>query len=248
MNKTLISSRFNKSFITYDKQAVIQFKTAQKMIFELKKQNREFATIFEIGAGTGILTGLIYNELKPEYLYVNDICENSKVVIESRFAVTKFIQGDIESAEVPGQCSLIISNAVFQWLDDLPKLFEKLSNSLTNDGIFAFSTFGVRNYNEVRYFGYGLDSYIEIAVMTEYLQPFFDVISISESIETMWFNSSGDVFKHISATGVNGISQPVSFAAMKAMIKEYEKKFSLNEKIPLTYHPQIFIVRKKKCP
>jgi len=37
MNKTLISSRFNKSFITYDKQAVIQFKTAQKMIFELKR-------------------------------------------------------------------------------------------------------------------------------------------------------------------------------------------------------------------
>lgn len=45
--------------------------------------------------------------------------------------------------------NLIISNAMFQWFDNLEKSIDKIKFSLDKNGILAFSTFGLDNYKEI---------------------------------------------------------------------------------------------------
>ena len=81
MNKDLIQSRFAKNLKTYNENARIQKRMAERLITFLNKNN--YAKILEIGCGTGFLTELINNRITFEKLTAIDIVEDCRNYINN---------------------------------------------------------------------------------------------------------------------------------------------------------------------
>ncbi len=230
---------FIKAKDTYKKHAIVQRKMAKKIVAELKMRcDVNFQNIFEIGSGTGLLSDEIISNLNFEKFILNDLTENYTGI--SPF---KYYKGDILKADIEENFDLIISNAVFQWIDDKEKLCSKLYRLLNRDGILAFTTFGGDNFNQIKdTTGFSLD-YTDIAPFIE--KAGFKILYFEEELETLYFSDVRNILEHIKLTGVgNNANCLWTKNRYETFKKKYLEKFSDNNGVELTYHPLYFICQK----
>ncbi|HOJ50182.1 MAG TPA: malonyl-ACP O-methyltransferase BioC [Spirochaetota bacterium] len=238
MDKTLIEKRFFNSLVLYDKNAIVQKIMADKLIDYIEVFKR-FNKIFEIGCGTGTLTKKIIKKIDFKTLIANDIVDCKKYVcIDER---VNFIKGDCEYIQFPSNNNLVISNATFQWINDYKKMFEKIFQSLDDNGILAFTTFGPENFIELREIGMPSINYYTIEEIESFFYEMFDIIDIKENKIIIRFNSYKELFNHIKATGVNAIKYNKN-----EVLPNLLKYYRLEKETTLTYHPLYFILRAKK--
>ena len=75
MDKQLISKRFSKAIATYPQEANVQRQIADKMIHLLTKHiSFPCSKVIEFGCGTGIYSRMLLQALRPEELFLNDLC------------------------------------------------------------------------------------------------------------------------------------------------------------------------------
>ncbi|MCS5421808.1 MULTISPECIES: methyltransferase domain-containing protein [Psychrilyobacter] len=191
---------FDKKFDRYEENAHIQKIVAKKLINLVPK--KKYRTIFEIGAGTGVLTKNIIKNIEYKDLIVNDKYFESKEYIKDLPSV-EFIGGDIEKLEI-GKADLIISSSVFQWIEDKDKLFEKISNA---SDTLVFSIYIKGNLMEISdHFGISLE-YLDMKELKILLSPYFKNISGYEEEFKLAFDTPMEGLKHLKNTGVTGIGQ-----------------------------------------
>lgn len=216
---------FDKKFDRYDENAHIQKIVAKNLINLVP--DKWYDTIFEIGAGTGILTKNIITNLKYKNLLINDKYFESKKYIEDLISVN-FIEGDIENLDI-NKSDLIISSSVFQWIEDKDELFKKISKS---SDTLIFSIYIKDNLIEISdHFGVSL-KYLDMKELKTLLTPYFKKISGHEEKFTLKFDTPMDSLKHLKNTGVTGIGQ-----TNIKKIKSYSSK-------KLTYKVGYFICEK----
>ena len=145
-----IKKQFEKSMNDYDKNAIVQDLMASKMIIELSKISTNYKTILELGAGTGLLTKRIAKNIQFSNYYANDLIEKSKHYIQKVIPNAMFFAGNALKIKLPRKADLIISNAMFQWFENLEKTIEILKLSLDKNGVLAFSTFTPDNFKEIK--------------------------------------------------------------------------------------------------
>ncbi len=229
---------FSKAKDTYRKNAIVQRLMAKKLITEVtKKYGSNFDYILEIGAGTGLLTDEIVSNLRYNRLYLNDLTENFTGISPYRY-----YQGDISGilrCNLKEKFNLIISNAVFQWIEDKQELFSRLKDRLQNKGLIAFSSFGHKNFCQIKDIaGLGLNY--------ESFAPFLKktglkILYFEEELETLYFKDMQNLLEHIKLTGV-GTSKTLWTKKKYEMFKEeYLKNFSDKNGVELTYHPVYYI-------
>ena len=228
MTSGLLEKRFKKSLGTYKANAVIQKNMANTLVDLLG--TKEYSSVFEIGCGCGFLTKectarLVYkkytaNEIIPE-------CFNQVRVYEPNMA---FIIGNIENIDLQDKYDLIISNAVFQWLNNPEFVIKKLKGCLNSHGTLVFSSFGAKNFYEIKeIFGVGLD----YPVYTE---------TVKEEVFELEFPSLLELLRHIKSTGVNAVTD---YTLTRNRLKDLEEKFiERYGKIKLTYNP-IYVIKKE---
>lgn len=221
MNSKLIEQRFKNSLTTYDEAAIVQNKMAETLLELLPK--KEFLSILEIGCGTGVLTRKLVNNLRFESYIANDIVSDCSHYVSNLNKNLSFLSGDITELDLNKAYDLIISNAVFQWFKEPHKTIKKLKAKLNPGGILLFSSFGSKNFYELKeIMGVGLD------------YPQFDNICQEELVE-MTFDSTFELIKHIKNTGANAIQ---NYSLTKIRLQELDKKFIESYgKVKLTYHP-----------
>ena len=232
---------FTKAKDTYRKNAIIQKKMAKKLVYETVKFKDEFQNVFEIGSGTGLLTDEIVSNLKFKKLFLNDLTEN--------FTATdpfKFYKGDILNVKIDEVFNLIMSNAVFQWIEDKNLLFSVLSRLIAPGGIVAFTTFGAENFSQIKDIsGFGLEYTSKEDIFSCFKKNGFEVLYFEEELETLYFESVQKILEHIKLTGVgagaNCLWTKKKYEEFKC---EYLKHFSDVNGVELTYHPQYCILRK----
>ncbi|MCA1926995.1 MAG: malonyl-ACP O-methyltransferase BioC [Calditerrivibrio sp.] len=233
--------RFLKIANFYNENAHIQRRMAVNIVNALKKNNFiSYDKILEIGCGTGLLTDIIHREIHYNELHLNDINNFLKIAIPH-----KFILGDIEQIDLTDRYDLIVSNAVFQWIDNFEKLIGKLHSSLVDGGTLAFTTFGPLNLIEIRditkiglkYYSY--DYYKRI------LSNKFKIVFSDEKVYNIGFPSPLTILKHIKYTGVNRVKKVHwNKKNMNEFCEAYEK-FKNHMGYVLTYNPFYFILSKK---
>ncbi len=230
---------FVKAKDTYRENAVVQGKMAKKLIKEtVQKCGAGFENVFEIGAGTGLLSDIALEKLKCEKLFLNDLTENYTGITP-----VKYYRGDILEINIKEKFDLIISNAVFQWVKDKEGLFNKLFNSINEGGILAFTTFGAENFNQIKDItGFSLD-YTDL---TPYIEKAgFKILYFEEELETLYFNDVRNILEHIKLTGVGANANCLWTKHKYEIFKEkYLEKFSDTNGVSLTYHPLYFICKK----
>jgi malonyl-CoA O-methyltransferase len=269
VNKELIRRRFEKNLSTYTENAVVQKHMASELLASLIINcGKNFNKILEIGCGTGTLTKEILNQLEFEELFVNDIVENSldlQCLLEkypprnqrfrpsaregnkrdNRFRVTE-IYGDCEKISFPQNLDLVISNATFQWLENLPAILDKIHSSLNSNGILAFSIFEEGNLQQIKTLTGKTLNYYKKSDLEKILSQNFKIIySNSETVE-IEFNNAQDVLKHLKLTGVNSLSTSNwTKTDLNGFSEKYKNLFSNDKgKLVLTYKPVWFICAK----
>ena len=243
MNKELITQRFAKRLETYNDNARIQKQMAEKLISLL--QGRVYENVLEIGCGTGILTNIAMQTFRFQNYYANDIVENCRKYIEKINPNIKFTAGDIETVQTDElKYDLIISNAAFQWIEDLENLIHNLVNKLNKDGILLFSTFGQENFREISFVQGKKLNYYSAKNIREIFHQYSPIVE--EEIRIMAFRTPLDVLKHIQLTGVNSIE--ATFWTKKDFA-DFEKSYNncCSNHPTLTYNPIYVKIEKSSC-
>ena len=228
---------FEKAKDTYRKNAHIQKKMAQRLISALVKIcGKDYDKIFEIGSGTGFLPDEIIKNLKFNKITLNDITDNF-----TNFEPNNYIKGDILNINLPNSFDLIISNAVFQWINNYEFLFKKLKSSLKKGGILCFSTFGVKNFSQIKNIaGIGL-CYPDLKEVIN--KNGFEILFFEEELQTVYFNSIKELLSHIKLTGVKTENRVWTKSDFKNFENNYLKNYKDDMGFELTYHPYFYILK-----
>ncbi len=238
-----IKKQFEKSMDSYDKNAVVQKMTADKMVIELSKIKTDFENILELGTGTGLLTKYLVKSINFKNYYANDIVEKSKYFVEKIVKSALFFHGNALKIKMPKKVDLIISNAMFQWFGDFNKAIEILKLSLATDGILAFSTFSPDNFKEIKLLTGLTLSYKTQEELEDILKSNgFEILYSETFYEQLTFKTPLELLAHMKLTGVNSLTE-MTWSVKK--IKDFCDKFSKKyEQISLTYAPIIIIAKK----
>lgn len=226
---------------TYKDNAIVQKKMAKKLVLEtVSKAGNNFNDIFEIGSGTGLLTDEIIANFNFKRLFLNDLNENF-----TGRTCEKYFKGDISKIKFEDnfKADLIISNAVFQWIDDKEGLFSKLFSLIRQNGVLAFTYFGCKNFCQIKDIsGFGLN-YEDIRPVIK--KTGFSVLYFEEELETLYFKDVQKILEHIKLTGVGTNSNHLWTKSKYEAFKErYLESFSDKNGVELTYHPQYFVLGK----
>ncbi len=234
MNKDLIKKRFAKNLETYNDNAKIQKIMAEYLIHFLNKKS--FPNILEIGCGTGMMTKLAFENLSFEKYTANDIVEDCLEYIHQISPQIEFVHSDIEEFLKINNTGydLILSNAVFQWIENYENFINLLLSKLNHGGVLLFSTFGVRNFLEIKQI---LNKTLPYHSAEEYERLLNNTPHIiKEEIHTLRFKTPKDVLKHIKLTGANAIDETKwTKSDMLNFTEKYEKLCPTAS--TLTYNP-----------
>ena len=232
MNKDLIRERFAKNLESYDENAKIQKRMAERLVDLVENKNPK--KILEIGCGTGFVTRLINERMEFETYLALDIVAECETYIKYINPNITFIPADIEDfiKNNSEKYDLIISNASLQWVEDFEGVVKSLQTRLNPNGELVFSTFGNENFREIYHITGATLEYFSI----NELQNLFPQAKIYPEIHIMAFESPKDVLKHLQSTGVNALEQT---SWTKKDLSDFENGYNniCSRRPTLTYNP-----------
>ena len=234
MNKDLIKKRFAKNLDNYHANARIQEQMAERLLSFTDK--KEYESILEIGCGTGLLTAKAAEKFSFSSYTANDIVEDCKKYIQAINPKINFISEDAENfiKNNSKKYDLILSNAVFQWIENFEEFISELLNRLNTGGSLLFSTFGTENFREIYHVLGKTLSYKSVKDYKEIFKEYNP--TIEEEIRILAFKSSKDILKHIKNTGVNALNETYW---TKTDMSNFEKGYNnfCSGSPTLTYNP-----------
>ena len=243
INSKSIKKHFEKSMDKYNENALVQADMANQLVQEVLKYRNNFDKILELGCGTGLLTEKVKEKIIFKNYYANDIVEKSKNYISKILPNSEFIHGNAQRIKPPADIDLIISNAMFQWFVNLEPVITYYKNFLEKDGILAFSTFGPKNFYELKDISGLALNYLTSEDVKAILTKNFDILYCHEYTETLEFETPLALLAHMKNTGVNSLtSKTWTVKEVKSFCEKYMEKF---EKTKLTYNPIIVIAKIK---
>lgn len=248
MDKKLIARHFGGAFQTYDDNAFIQRLIAVEMV-RLMQDNGfpKNAPIYEVGAGTGLLTDLIFKAFAPDRVVANDLCSEAAKPLGEISDRIEFVHGDAETLLVPEGCTNVVSCSAVQWFANVGNFFQMISRGLPAGGYLAFSTFGPDNLKEIRAVsGVGLD-YKTLDEHKAFLKASgFSIRHASESSKSIVLSTVTDLLRHIRETGTGGVnSARMSVAQTRQFCRDYATRYAVEGGVTLTYHPMYFVAEKR---
>lgn len=230
---------FSKAANSYRDNAIVQKQMAKSLCLLCEKYfGKKYSKIFEIGCGTGLLSENIVKNFIFDELILNDITDNFTGLNYP------FLKGDVTKIDLAKNCNLIISNACFQWILDIEKFLLKIKNSLANDGVLAFSSFGKDNciqFKSIENTGLFYADYLKILPQCGY-----EIVEYEMEIQTIYFSSPIEVLRHIKSTGamVND-NHKWNKERLKTFEAKYRELFGDENGVALTYNP-VYVLAKVK--
>jgi malonyl-CoA O-methyltransferase len=275
INKQLLQQRFTNSAKTYDQYANVQKKMALELLETVKVEAKgafeagEPIQILEIGCGTGYLTERLCQGYPNARITAIDLAPGMIDVAHERIQHPnlQFICADIEEMELLKKYDLVISNATFQWFNQIEDTTKKIYTSLKPNGILCFSTFGESTFHELHssykkaleeigddpssytpgQAFYSLEELISICNVSLNGKP--NKVEGKEKLEKELFSTVKDFFTSVKKIGANNSNQEQSTqkpTVIKRMIKHYEETYRIEGLVQATYHCLLLKVIKQE--
>lgn len=256
-SQNLVANRFDKAAKIYDQYAWLQQEIGQRLSEKLAILKAPPRQILDIGQGTGWLCRQLSHQDKIR-LYGIDIayamCHFAKQQFKpsswlslKKKPLPQFIQANaLQLPFLNEKFDLLISNCVFQWCDDLARVFRECHRVLTLQGSLFFSSFGPDSLQELKQCAQKISSTPhvhdfrdmhdigDILLSTYFTDPIVDMEKITAFYPTL--HSLLIDLKKIGATNQHpqrnkGLTASNWFKKLEA---EYEK-FRTPEGLPVTW-------------
>lgn len=261
-DKKLMADRFSKAAGTYTDNALIQRRVAFRLVESLRclcstdsagngdeVLGHIGGKVLEIGCGTGIFSRMFLSEFCPDALILNDISEGyagsfQDITYAGHLA---FLPGDAESVGFPADLDMVVSCSALQWFHDLPAFFSKVHAHLSDGGLLAFTTFGKRNLEELSALEGKSLEYFSLEELGAMLDRGFEILWSEEYVQTLYFDDAVSVLRHLKNTGVTGVRKEFwTRGRLESFSRRYSEDFADGSgHLPLTYHPEILVCRKR---
>ncbi|MBE3594138.1 MAG: malonyl-ACP O-methyltransferase BioC [Candidatus Carbobacillus altaicus] len=155
IDQYLVARHFDLHAHEYETYAEVQREMAERLMARLAHVEGPHRTsvraVLDIGAGTGVLTRLLFERYPNAEITALDISETMLERAREQLGATQvhWIQADVETWKCPRRYEVIASNAAFQWLNRPSEVVRKLSGCLEDGGMMAVATFGPRTFWEL---------------------------------------------------------------------------------------------------
>lgn len=265
INKQLLQKRFTKQAQSYDEFASVQKKMANHLLVNLNDEQADIH-ILEIGCGTGYLTERLLQQFPHCQIAAVDLAPGMIDMAKSRIYDKRvvFACNDAEEMILDNTYDLIISNATFQWFNQLENTICRLYKVLNPNGKLCFSTFGNLTFQELRASFKRTEEQLNLSKNSSTGQPFYSLdelaaicrrslssyqtqMNYEEMIEIETFATVRDFLTSIKKIGANNSNQEdycTNPAVFKEMIRNYEDEYRLGNGIQATYHCLYFSMEK----
>ena len=250
-DKSHVEKRFRKAETTYDDNATAQYATAARLL-DLAASHAPAAVgdILEAGCGTGRFTSMLLDWFGPARatlwdLHIAPQIEALRTSHPDIALTTLSCDAESEIARQPDEAfDMILSASTVQWFNSLRSFLTEASRTLRPGGVIALSTYGPDTMCEPRVALGTSGRFLSLEQISRCVPSSLSVAEITEERHTSLFGSPLEVLRHMSRTGVNGLSAGDSgdTAAGCRMLRNYP--LDSEGKAPLTYHP-IYLVLKK---
>lgn len=250
-NKQIIAKRFGKQVNLYKKHAMVQREICNTMVDFLLHSEFQPKQVLEIGCGVGFLTEDFLQKFTVQTYTANDIAPEMEGEIRQIAAKTaqsiQFIAGDAEAISFGNNFDMVISASTLQWFHNVPVFFKNITKALASNGIFAISSFGERNFEEIKTLTGNSLHYYSAEKLCELLSTDFQILHCENYCKTLYFETPTDVLRHIKQTGVNNF-EPKRWTKLRLQqfSEAYCAQFSSQKGVSLTYNPIIIVAQKRK--
>ena len=253
INKSQVAQRFARAGQSYTEHAVVQKQICQQLIRLIQQHLpvESLSRVFEIGCGSGNLSHLLMQHFAIQQLFLNDLYPEVQQHFQDNPKLKWWI-GDIEQLDFPQSLDLIASSSALQWISDLDAIFKKCAEVLTPQGYLCFSSFGQQNLKEIKALtGQGLDYLSLEEIQHKLFKQGFEILHLSESLETLSFSHPKEVLQHLKATGVTATASQHRWSkqSLQQFYQDYQQFSQLDpagqRHYPLSYHPIYCIARSK---
>lgn len=232
-----IAQNFAKAHATYGKSAIIQQQMCQRLLDMMSALPDFFRpkSVLEIGCGVGTLTKIYTERWQFDKIYLNDLYD-VKPNVQAELMI-----GDIERLDLP-TVDMVLSSSALQWMKDLPRLFDKVHQALTHQGVFAFASFGQSNLKEIKTLtGVGLEYYDLNELIMMLKASGFHIVTTHQSMEVLYFSDAKEVLRHIKETGVSVGGKAWTKSSLRSFYDDYHAIFATDKGYPLSYDT-LFVV------
>lgn len=122
---------------------------------------------------------------------------------------------------------LIISNAMFQWFENLDKAISIIKLPLNKNGILAFSTFSPANFKEITEItGLSLQYKTQEEIEQILSNQGFEILYSETFYEEIEFKTPLELLAHMKNTGVNSLSEKTwTVKKVKDFCDNFTKKY-----------------------
>lgn len=254
VNKNKVAKHFGGKALSYESVTPVQ----KKMADELAKVALDFFAnrgnpkrILEIGCGTGRLTSYLLEQFPDAEISALDIAPQMVEATQQRCPLVKVIQTDAEAflKSCSNEYDLIISNATFQWFDDVPTAISDAKSLLSEGGLLAIASFGLETFRELKQaFN---EAYKELTkepqthvlemIDTHAIWRYFPEARLEDDIIQLEFDNVRQFLHSLQQAGVVNAGKsirPLQRDVLLRMLANYKHYFS-NDKgdsIVATYH------------
>jgi malonyl-CoA O-methyltransferase len=251
--------QFDRAAERYDLHSGVQRSMAEKVLSLL--EGVSCTRFMELGCGTGHLTSLVLERLRPEELVVTDVAERMLATCRERFAHTdsrmryhlldarsrSIEAAHVESFDAAG------SNAMAQWFSDLAAHFELVRALLRPLGHYALSGLTDSNFPELRSvleaapFRYGpLPGHALSGVRACAEQAGLSVLALSSESLHVTYPSTSAFLAAIRATGASRFPADKRLTPSRlSLLKErYDAAFTEVGGVRATWTPWYALLRR----
>ncbi|NEX23001.1 malonyl-ACP O-methyltransferase BioC [Thiorhodococcus mannitoliphagus] len=175
---------FERAAQTYDSVAVLQREIADRMLERLDYVRLRPERILDVGTGTGYAIDGLTRRYPKSRVIALDFAHGMLGQARRRGSWMRrpwCICGDAEQLPLgDASVDLIVSNATFQWCNDLERTFGECLRVLRPGGLFMFTTFGPDTLRELR------EAWSQVDADT-HVSPFLDMHDIGDTLTRVRF-------------------------------------------------------------
>ncbi len=242
---------FERAADTYDAAAVLQREVGDRLLQRLEYIKQTPSSVLDLGAGTGYISKDLLQRYPKSKLVAVDIAQSMlKKTQQHRHWLRKPAVVCASAEALPftdDAFDMVISNLMFQWCEDLPRVFMGVNRILKGNSLFTFTTFGPDTMRELRESWSQVDDYEHTSTFQDMhdvgdalMKSGFQQPVVDTEVITLTYQSLSDLMKdlkHIGATNAStnrnrGLTGRQKFKALEKAYQTFRTEEGL---YPLTY-------------